>query len=79
MTPMAQACADVRKYMQRKREQPMSLRDEAERIIFEARNLKESDAIDLIEARLRHLFIRGEKAGIEAAAQSIRGVGERVR
>jgi len=50
----------------------MTLREEAERIVYEARYLKQDDAIKLIEARLQHIQIKGEKAGIEAARQAIR-------
>lgn len=49
----------------------MTIREEAERIIFEARNLREADAVELIEARLKRLFIEGERSGIEEIRQKI--------
>ncbi|HZP77554.1 MAG TPA: hypothetical protein VFB45_15525 [Pseudolabrys sp.] len=55
----------------------MNTRTEAEMIYFEAHNMRKEDAISLIEARLKHLFVNGQKSGIEEAAQSIRAVGER--
>jgi hypothetical protein len=49
----------------------MNIRQEAERIIFEARNLREADAIPLIEMRLKQLFVKGQKSGLEEARQRV--------
>lgn len=52
----------------------MTFRQQAEELVLEARCLRVDDAIALIEARLQLLYTKGEKAGIEAASQSIRQI-----
>ena len=53
-----------------------TFREQAERIVFEARNLTHESAVDLIALRLEQLHIEGERAGIEAARQSINAMSQ---
>lgn len=54
----------------------MTFREQAERIVFEARNLSPEDATNLIEIRVKSIFLDGELAGIAAAQQSISRIGQ---
>lgn len=54
----------------------MTFKEQAERIVFEARTMAFADAVELIELRIKVIFTEGEKSGIEAARQSINQIGE---
>lgn len=54
----------------------MTFREQAERIVFEARSMTFADAVELTELRIKAIFLDGEKSGIEAARQSINRIGE---
>lgn len=49
----------------------MTFRQQAEQIVFSARNLREDDAVAAIECELRLLYIKGQRSGIEEARQRL--------
>lgn len=54
----------------------MTHRALAEKILSATQYLRHEDAVIYLETELRGVFIKGEKAGIEAAEQSISRIGQ---
>jgi hypothetical protein len=55
----------------------MTTREQAEKILSATQYLRHADAVTYLEAELQGIFIKGEKAGLEAARQSISRIGQR--
>jgi hypothetical protein len=55
----------------------MTTREQAEKILSATQYLRRDDAVTYLEAELMGTFIKGEKAGLEAARQSISRIGQR--
>jgi hypothetical protein len=53
----------------------MTTREQAEKILSATQYLRRDDALVFLEDELRAIFIKGEKAGLEAARQSISRIG----
>lgn len=53
----------------------MTTREQAEKILSATQYLRHADAVTYLEAELQGIFIKGEKAGLEAARQSISRIG----
>lgn len=54
----------------------MTTYQEAEKILSAVQHLRAEDAVAFIEAHLQHAFIKGERAGLEAAQQAVSQIGQ---
>lgn len=54
----------------------MTTREQAEKLLSAAQLLSQADAVEYIEAVLRHTFIKGEQAALIRVQQRISQIGQ---